>query len=153
MSYFIYNIIIIDQNFHFQKCEAGPRCAEEAAEAPEAIYCDYKWGRGRAEIYYEAGCEEVEHQSVGGTNGGGGVERGFGSVPVHSVFLFPSCEMRYFQYAASRVKYTHVVSRPSLAAPGMMRRMFFAKFFLLFCRTPPLRRLLSHHAVRSWVGI
>ena len=84
---------------------------------------------------------------------GGGVERRFGSVPVHSVFLLPSCEMRYFQYAASRAKYTHVVSRPSLAAPGMMRRMFFAKFFLLFCRTPPRRRLLSHHDVRSWVGI
>ena len=84
---------------------------------------------------------------------GGGVKHGFGSVTVHSVFFFPSCEMRYFQYAASRAKYTHVVSRPSLAAPGMMRRMFFAKFFLLFCRTPPLRRLLSHHAMRSWVGI
>ena len=84
---------------------------------------------------------------------GGGVERGFGSFPVHSVFLLPSCDMKYFQYASSRAKYTHVVSRPSLAAPGMMRRMLFARFFLLFCSTPPRRRLLSHHAVRSWVGI
>ena len=33
---------------------------------------------------------------------GGGVERGFGSVPVHSVFLLPSCDMRYFQYTSSR---------------------------------------------------
>ena len=42
---------------------------------------------------------------------GGGVERGFGSVPVHSVFLLPSWDIRYFQYASSRAKYTHVVSR------------------------------------------
>ena len=40
--------------------------------------------------------------SVGKT--GGGVERGFGSVLAHSVVLFPSSEMRYFQDAASRVK-------------------------------------------------
>ena len=86
-------------------------------EASEAICCDHKWGRGRAEIYYEAGCEGAKHQSVGGKNGGG-VERGFGSVPVHSIFLLPSCEMRYFQCAASRSKYTHVVSRPSLAVPN-----------------------------------
>ena len=37
---------------------------------------------------------------------GGGVERRFDSVPVHSVCLFPSSEMRCFQYAASRAKYT-----------------------------------------------
>ena len=41
----------------------------KAVEASEA-YSDYEWGRGRAEIYYEAGCTEVEHKSVGGTNGG-----------------------------------------------------------------------------------
>ena len=63
---------------------------------------------------------------------GGGVERGFGSVPVHFVGLFPSSEMRYFQYVESRAKYAHVVSRPSLAAPGMTRRIFCAMFFLLF---------------------
>ena len=34
----------------------------------EAI-CDYKWGRGRADIDYEAGCEGAKHQSVGGKNG------------------------------------------------------------------------------------
>ena len=96
---------------------AGPRCAVEVAEASEAC-SDYEWGRGRAEIYYEAGSEGAKHQSVGGKNGGGGVESGFGSVPVHSVFLLPSCEMRYFQCAASRSKYTHVVSRPSLAVPN-----------------------------------
>ena len=55
-------------NLRFQKCVAGPRCAEEAAEAVEAI-CDYEWGRGRAEIDYEAGCEETKHQSVVGKNG------------------------------------------------------------------------------------
>ena len=42
------------QNFHFQKCVTGPRCAAEAAEASEAICCDYEWGRGRAEIDHEA---------------------------------------------------------------------------------------------------
>ena len=60
-------------------------------------------GGGRTDINYKAGCEEAKHNSVGGKNGGG-VERGFGLVPVHSVFLFPSSEMRYFQYAASRAK-------------------------------------------------
>ena len=55
------------QSFCFQKCAAGPHCAEEAAEASEAIY-DYEWGR--VEIDYEARCEEAKHQSVGGKNRG-----------------------------------------------------------------------------------
>ena len=57
------------QNFRFQKCMAEPRCAEEAADASEVI-CDYKWERGRAEIDYKAGCEEVRHKSIGGKNRG-----------------------------------------------------------------------------------
>ena len=84
---------------------------------------------------------------------GGGVERGFGLVPAHSVGLFPSSEMRYFQYAASRSEYTHVMISPSLATPGMTRHMFCARFFLLFWRTPLRLRLLLHYAVRSWVEI
>ena len=39
-----------------------------AAKALEAI-CDYEWGKGRAEIDYEAGCMEAKHQSVGRKNG------------------------------------------------------------------------------------
>ena len=108
-------------------------------------------GRGRRFITRRSARRRSISPSAGRT--GGGVEREFGSVPGHSVFLLPSCKMRYFQHAASRAKYTHVVSRPSLAVPGMMRRMFFPKFFLLFWSTPTRRRLLSHHSVRSWVGI
>ena len=63
---------------------------------------------------------------------GEGVERGFGSVPAHSVGLFPSSEMMYFEYAASRAKYTDVVSSPYLAAPGMTRPIFSTRPFLLF---------------------
>ena len=62
---------------------AGPRCTEEAAEASEAC-CDYEWGRGRAEIYYEAGYTEVEHQFVSRTNGGEALNAGsvrFLSIP------------------------------------------------------------------------
>ena len=38
---------------------AGSRCAVGAAEASEAC-SGYEWGRGRAEVYFEAGCMEVE---------------------------------------------------------------------------------------------
>ena len=48
---------------------AGPRCAVGAAEASEAC-SGYEWRKVRAGIYFEAGCTEVEHQSVVGTNGG-----------------------------------------------------------------------------------
>ena len=56
---------------------------EEAVEASEAI-CDYEWGRGRAEIDYEAGYEEAKHQSVGRKNGGEASNAGsvrFRSIP------------------------------------------------------------------------
>ena len=100
------------------------------------------------EADFEAGCGEAEHRHSDGRNGGG-VERGFGSAPVHSPGLLPSVEIKNFQYAASRAKYTHDESRPSFAAPGMTRRIFLARFFLLFWRGAPQRRLLSHHAVKS----
>ena len=55
-----------------------------------------------------------------------------GSGPDHLVGLFPSSDIRYFQWPSSSAKYTHDVSNPSFAAPGMSSRMFCARFFLLF---------------------
>ena len=69
LPYLLQNHIFHHFRFHLQKCVAGSRCAVGAAEASEAC-SDYKWGRGRADIYFKAGCTEVEHQSVVGTNGG-----------------------------------------------------------------------------------
>ena len=86
---------------------------------------------------------------------GGGVDRGFGLVPVHSVFLLPSCDMRYFQYASSREKYTHVVSRPSLAAPDdeadVLREVFLVVLYyfpaLAFVVAPRCEKLSGNLVV------
>ena len=83
---------------------------------------------------------------------GGEGEFASGSSPVHLVGLFPRREIKCLQWPSSSAKYTHDVSRPSFAAPGMSSRMFCARFFLLFWRGAPRFRLLLHHAVRSFVG-
>ena len=84
---------------------------------------------------------------------GGGVDRGFGSAPFQDEGCVPSCFSRCFQYLLSSARYNQVVSSPYFAAPGTMRRMFWARFFLLFCSGATSLRLLLHHAVRSLVGI
>ena len=83
----------------------------------------------------------------------GDVERGFGSAPFQVEGCVPRCFITCFQYPLSSARYNQVVSSPSFSAPGTMRRMFWARFFLLFCSGAPRLRLLSHHTVRSLVGI
>ena len=60
LPYLLQNHNFHNFRFHLQKCVAGSRCAVGVAEASEAC-SGYEWGRGRAEIYFEAGCTEVEH--------------------------------------------------------------------------------------------
>ena len=80
---------------------------------------------------------------------GGGVDRGFSLAPFQVEGCVPSCFIRCFQYSSSSARYTQVVSRPYFYVPGKMRRMFWARFFLLFCSGAPCLRLFSHHAVKN----
>ena len=54
---------------------------------------------------------------------GGGVNCGFGSAQFQVEGYVPSCFIRYFQYPLYSARYTQVVSSPSFAAPGTMRRI------------------------------
>ena len=74
---------------------------------------------------------------------GGGVNCGFGLAPLQVEGCVTSCFIRCFHYPSSSARYTQVVSSPSLAAHGTMRRMFWARFFLLFRSGAPRLRLLS----------
>ena len=84
---------------------------------------------------------------------GGGVDRGFGLALLQFEGRVPIFFIRCFQYPSSSARNTQVVSSPSFAAPGTMRRMFWLSFLLLFRSGAPYLRLLSHHDVRSLVGI
>ena len=95
----------------------------------------------------------VDGPAALGDEHGGGVDRGFGSAPFQVEGCVPSCFIRCFKYPLSSARYNQVVSIPSFAAPSTMRHIFPARFLLLFCSGAPRLRLLSHHAVRSLVGI
>ena len=69
---------------------------------------------------------------------GGGVDRRFGSAPFQVEGCVPSCFIPCFQYPLSSAGYTQVVSSPYFSAPGTMRRMFWARLFLLFCSGAPV---------------
>ena len=62
---------------------------------------------------------------------GGGVDRGFGSALFQVKGCVPSCFIRCDQYTSSSDRYTQVVSNPSFAVLVTIRRMFWARFFLL----------------------
>ena len=84
---------------------------------------------------------------------GGGVNRGLGSAPLQVEGCVPSCFIRCFRLPSSSASYTQLVSSSSFDAPGTMRRMFWARFFMFFWSGAPSLRFLSHHAMRSLVGI
>ena len=62
----------------------------------------------------------------------GGFERGFGSAPFQVEGCIPRCFTRCDQYPSSSARYTQVVSNPYFSALGTIRRMFWARLFLLF---------------------
>ena len=77
----------------------------------------------------------------------------FGSVLFHVEVFNHSCITNCAQYPLSSARYNQFVSSPYFATPGAITRMFWARFFLLLWSGAPNLRLLSHHNVRSWVGI
>ena len=66
----------------------------------------------------------VDGETVLREEGVGGVDRGFGSVPFHVKGFKTSCLAKCAQYPSSSARYTQVVSSPSFAAPGTIRRIF-----------------------------
>ena len=84
---------------------------------------------------------------------GGGVDHGFGSELFQVEGCVPSCFIKCFQYPLSSARYTQVVISQYFSAPGTMRCMLWVRFYLLFCSGAPCLSLLSHHDVRSLVGI
>ena len=62
----------------------------------------------------------------------GGVDRGFGSVLFQVEGCVSSCFLRCAQYPSPSARYTQVVSNLYFSAPGTIKRMFWARFFLLF---------------------
>ena len=69
LPYFLRNHNSHNFRFHLQKCVEGSRCAVVAAEA--SVACGgYASGRGRAEVYFVAGCAGVVRYSVVATNEG-----------------------------------------------------------------------------------
>ena len=59
LPYLLQNHNFHNFRIHLQKCVEDSRCAVGAAEASGACG-GYASGRGRAEVYFEAGCTEVE---------------------------------------------------------------------------------------------